>query len=113
MAIKQTKTMRYNITITRTYETEFIVSADNYEGAELWLENNDEIINEAELEQCNIVETNAKIIEMEPSANEREEILYLMNRIKLLISDYRHVSEYIPQHLINELNKLHDKYNEL
>ena len=102
--------MRYNITITRTYETEFIVSADNYEGVELWIETNDDEINEAELDQCNIVETNTKIIEMEPSDNEREEIFYLMNRIKALISDYRHVSEYIPQHLINELNNLYNKY---
>jgi len=102
--------MNYTITIHRTYETEIIVSADNLQGAELWIENNEETINEEELEQCNIVETNAKIIEMEPSANEREEILYLMNTIKNLISEYRHVSEYIPQHLIDALNNLHDKY---
>jgi len=113
MAIKQTKPMRYNITITRTYETEFIISADTLQDAEYWAQNNDDTINEAELDQCNIVETDTKIIEVIPSANEREEILYLMNRIKHLISDYRHVSEYIPQHLIDELNKLHDKYNEL
>lgn len=102
--------MRYNITISRTYETEIFVSADNYEGAELWIETNEDEINIEELEQCNIVETNTKIIEMEPSENEREEILCLMSRIKTLISDYRHVSEYIPQHLIDELNTLHDKY---
>lgn len=105
--------MRYNITISRTYETEIFVSADNYEGAELWIENNEETINEAELDQCNIVETNTKVIEMEPSNNEREEILYLMSRIKALISDYRHVSEYIPQNLIDELNNLYDKYYNL
>ena len=102
--------MRYNITIQRTYKTEIFVSADNYDGAELWIETNEDEINEAELDQCNIVETNTKIIEMEPSENEREEILCLMSRIKTLISDYRHVSEYIPQHLIDELNTLHDKY---
>jgi len=106
--------MRYNITITRTYETEFIISADTLQDAEDWAQNNEDTINEEELDQCNIVETNARITEVLPSANEREEILYLMNRIKLLISHYRHVSEYIPQHLIDELNKLYDKYyNEL
>ena len=105
--------MRYNITITRTYETEVFVTADTLQDAELWVENNEDTINEAELDQCNIVETDTKIIEAEPSENEREEILYLMNKSKHLISDYRHVSAYIPQHLIDELNKLHDKYNEL
>jgi len=105
--------MRYNITITRTYETEVSVNADTLQEAELWLINNEDIINEAELRQCNIVEIDTKIIESEPSENEREEILYLMNKINHLISDYRHVSEYIPQYLIDELNKLHDKYNEL
>jgi len=102
--------MNYTITIQRTYETEFIISANTLQEAEDWAQNNEETINEEELEQCNIVETNAKIIEMEPSENEREEILYLMNRIKQLISEYRHVSEYIPQHLIDALNNLHDKY---
>ena len=102
--------MRYNITISRTYETEIFVSADSLHDAELLIENNEETINEAELDQCNIVETNTKVIEMEPSNNEREEILCLMSKIKTLISDYRHVSEYIPQHLIDELNTLHDKY---
>jgi hypothetical protein len=58
MAIKQTKTMIYNITIQRTYETEFIVSADSLQDAEDWAQNNDDTINEAELDQCNIVETN-------------------------------------------------------
>jgi len=105
--------MRYNITITRTYETEFIISANTLRDAELWVENNEDTINEAELDQCNIVETDTKVIETEPSENEREEILCLMNRIKHLISDYRHVSEYIPQHLIDELNKLYDKYYNL
>jgi len=113
MAIKKTKPMRYNITITRTYETEVFVNADSLQDAELWIENNEETINEEELEQCNIVETNAKIIEMEPSANERAEILCLMNTIKKLISDYRHVSEYIPQHLFDELDNLYYKYYNL
>ena len=57
--------MNYTITIQRTYETEFIVSADNLQDAEDWAQNNEEMINEAELEQCNIVEINTKVSEWE------------------------------------------------
>jgi len=105
--------MRYNITITRTYETEVFVNADSLQDAEIWLQNNEDTINEAELDQCNIVETDTKIIEATPSENERAEILCLMNTIKKLISDYRHVSEYIPQHLFDKLDNLYDKYYNL
>jgi len=66
--------MKYNLVVSRTYVTEIEVTANNIQEAWQWVSENNDIIYEQELEQCNVVSEMTDMKEIGPSENEAEEL---------------------------------------
>jgi hypothetical protein len=58
-------TMKYNLVISRTYVTEIEVTADNMQEALTWASTNQDEIYEQELEQCNVIDEDINIREVQ------------------------------------------------
>ena len=103
--------MKYNVVISRTYETIMVVEADNIDGVHEWLASNEEKVNNEELRQCNIVGeyTNSTLIE--PSENEASELIDLACHIEGMLIKYRHVADFIPSEMHDALRQML-RYNE-
>jgi len=105
--------MKYNLVVSRTYVTEIEVTANNIQEAWQWVSENNDIIYEQELEQCNVVSEMTDMKEIGPSENEAEELLDLAGHITDYLHRYRHVGDYIPSEMFEELEKMRSHiYNE-
>lgn len=108
--------MKYNLVISRTYVTEIKVVADSIEEAQQWVDENMDIVYEAELEQCNVVNEETDLQEDTPSLNEAEELLDLAQHIGRYLDKYIHVSDYFPSEIHDAVKKLashaQEMYNE-
>jgi hypothetical protein len=98
--------MKYNVVISRTYATEIVVEADNIGDVYQWIENNEDAINHEEMEQCNIVNTDASAEPITPSPNEYDELQSLAYNIQSQLQAYRHVSDFIPSEMHKALAKM-------
>lgn len=103
--------MKYNVVISRTYATEIVVEADNTQGVQEWLGNNDDKVNHEEMEQCNIIETYTSIEAVMPSPNEASELIDLACHIEGMLIQYRHVADFIPSEMHEALRQML-RYNE-
>jgi hypothetical protein len=57
--------MKYNLVISRTYVTEIEVTANNMQEALTWASTNQDEIYEQELEQCNVIDEDINIREVQ------------------------------------------------
>ena len=62
---EQPNTMKYNLVISRTYVTEIEVTANNMQEALTWASTNQDEIYEQELEQCNVIDEDINIREVQ------------------------------------------------
>lgn len=98
--------MKYTLITRRTYETTYNVETDSEIDAWNWVNSNADLINEAELEQCNIIDEEAELVPCIPSPNEASELADLVGYIANKLHEYRHVGDYVPQKLIDALDEM-------
>ena len=83
--------MKYKLTTTRTYVTEMIVVAESESDAWDWVNENSDLVAEAELEQMNVM---------------YDELQSLAYNIQRQLQAYRHVSDFIPSEMHEALAKM-------
>lgn len=98
--------MKYNFVMSRTYVTEMTIVADNEASAWDWINDNAEVIYEAELEQMNVVNEETSLVPLTPSQNELEELTDLVGHILNKLEEYRHVEEFVPKKLLEALDEM-------
>lgn len=98
--------MKYNLVMTRTYVTEMTIVADDEASAWDWINDNAEVIYEAELEQMNVVNEVTSLVPLTPSQNELEELTDLVGHILNKLEEYRHVEEFVPKKLLEALDEM-------
>lgn len=98
--------MKYNLVMSRTYVTEMIVVADDEASAWDWINDNAEVIYEAELEQMNVVDEESSLVPVTPSPNEYDELQTLAHDILRKLREYRHVEDFIPSEMHEALTKM-------
>lgn len=98
--------MKYKLTTTRTYVTEMIVVAESESDAWDWVNENSDLVAEAELEQMNVMYDESTLEPCTPSPNEALELQSLSVYIQRLIQDYRHVEDFVPNELHDALAKM-------
>ena len=98
--------MKYKLTTTRTYVTEMIVVAESESDAWDWVNENSDIVAEAELEQMNVMYDESTIEPCIPSPNEASELEDLAYQILSKLEQYSHVSEFIPSEIYEALDKM-------
>lgn len=98
--------MKYNLVMSRTYVTEMTIVADNETSAWDWINENAEVIYEAELEQMNVVSEETSLAPLTPSPNEQDELETLAHEIIRKLKEYSHVEDFIPSEMHEALAKM-------
>ena len=98
--------MKYTLTTTRTYETTYNVVADSESDAWDWISENGDLITEAELEQCNVIDEETTLEPCTPSPNEVDELMALAYQIQGKLREYRHVEDFIPKAMHDALHEM-------
>ena len=98
--------MKYNLVISRTYVTEMTIVADDEASAWDWINENTDVIYEAELEQMNVVNEETSLVPLTPSPNEQDELETLAHDIIRKLKEYSHVEDYIPSEMHEALAKM-------
>lgn len=98
--------MKYTLITRRTYETTYNIETDTLDEAWEWVNSNADLINEAELEQCNIIDEEAELVPCIPSPNEADELAVLVGIIAHKLEDFRHVGDYVPKKLFEALDEM-------
>ena len=98
--------MKYKLTTTRTYVTEMIVVAESESDAWDWVNENSDLVAEAELEQMNVMYDESTLEPVTPSPNEASELEDLAYQILSKLEQYSHVSEFIPSEIYEALDKM-------
>ncbi len=98
--------MKYKLTTTRTYVTEMIVVAESESDAWDWVNENSDLVAEAELEQMNVVDEESTLEPCIPSPNEYDELQSLAYNIQSQLQAYSHVSDFIPSEMHKALAKM-------
>ena len=83
--------MKYKLTTTRTYVTEMIVVAESESDAWDWVNENSDLVAEAELEQMNVM---------------YDELQTLAHDILRKLREYSHVEDFIPSEMHEALAKM-------
>ena len=100
------RNMKYTLTTTRTYETTYNVVADSESDAWDWISENGDLITEAELEQCNVIDEETTLEPCTPSPNEVDELMALAYQIQGKLREYRHVEDFIPKSMHDALHEM-------
>jgi hypothetical protein len=98
--------MKYKLTTTRTYVTEMIVVAESESDAWDWVNENSDLVAEAELEQMNVMYDESTLEPCTPSPNEYDELQSLAHDIKAKLKEYSHVEDFIPSEMHDALAKM-------
>ena len=98
--------MKYNLVMTRTYVTEMTIVADDEASAWDWINDNAEVIYEAELEQMNVINEESSLVPKTPSPNEKDELEALAYEIVRKLRGYSHVEDFIPSEMHEALAKM-------
>jgi hypothetical protein len=98
--------MKYKLTTTRTYVTEMIVVAESESDAWDWVNENSDLVAEAELEQMNVMYDESTLEPCIPSPNEYDELQSLAYNIQRQLQAYRHVEDFIPSEMHEALAKM-------
>jgi hypothetical protein len=80
--------MKYKLTTTRTYVTEMIVVAESESDAWDWVNENSDLVAEAELEQMNVMYDESTLEPVTPSPNEYDELQTLAYNIQRQLQAY-------------------------
>lgn len=98
--------MKYNFVMSRTYVTEMTIVADDEASAWDWINDNAEVIYEAELEQMNVINEESSLVPKTPSPNEQDELETLAHDIIRKLKEYSHVEDFIPSEMHTALAKM-------
>jgi hypothetical protein len=98
--------MKYKLTTTRTYVTEMIVVAESESDAWDWVNENSDLVAEAELEQMNVMYDESTLEPCTPSPNEYDELQSLAYNIQRELQAYRHVEDFVPSEMHEALAKM-------
>ena len=98
--------MKYNFVMSRTYVTEMTIVADDEASAWDWINDNAEVIYEAELEQMNVINEESSLVPKTPSQNEKDELEALAYEIVRKLRGYSHVEDFIPSEMHTALAKM-------
>lgn len=104
--------MKYNLVMSRTYVTEMIVVADDEASAWDWINDNADVIYEAELEQMNVINEESSLVPKTPSPNEASELEDLAYQILSKLEQYSHVYDFIPSEIYESLEKMRSHNND-